>query len=96
MAWVMVVQALVTLWLALSCWRYSKRAAEDSAAQWQRLAELRMHHNALESATSDALSDIGQTLEALESQSWEGQPLRIAAARCNCPRCREQRKLAVN
>ena len=91
MPWLMVVQACVTLWLAWCCLRYAVKADEATAALWQAMAELRMHHNALEAATEDELAAIDDQLRELEP----GVIAVAAPPRCTCKSC-QARKLAAN
>lgn len=89
---VIVAQSLASLLLAIACVRHARRAAESNAAQWQAIAELRMHHNALEGATSDAFEAIDDRFAELELD-----PITVAPPpKCQCPNCRKRREQAVN
>ena len=92
MPWLLALQSLVTLGLAVSCWRYARRAGADYASVWQAIAELRMHHNALEGAASDAFEAIDDRFAELELD-----PITVAPPpKCQCPNCRKRRAQAVN
>lgn len=92
MAWLMVLQAAITLWLTWCCWRYAKRADEVNASLWQGLAELRMNHNALEGATADAFGEVDARFDEFELDAIPIAP----PPPCSCKKCRDQRALRVN
>lgn len=93
MPWLMVLQACVTLWLALSCWRYARRADEANAALWQGLASLRMSCGSLAGASADAMEELGARLDELDELELSTL---TRPARCSCKKCSEQRALAAN
>lgn len=91
--WLMVLQALVTLWLAWCCWRYARNVIKDNAALWSGLAELRMHHNELEHATDLELTAIHDRFDDLD----DGDIVNVTPPpKCQCANCRKRRQLEVN
>jgi len=76
-------------------WHFGLRVNRALADVWQAVAELRMHHNALDTATRETFADVGEALAAALDEPVDIVNVTPPPA-CQCPNCRKRRQLEVN
>lgn len=100
MPWLLALQSLLTLALTVACVRYARRAATDNASVWRALAELRMDHNSLATASAQTFEDVGNAMAEMgetiaDLDAAQCQPI-WPAPQCQCKSCRESRAFGAS